>query len=489
MSLTKKVTGGVAWLTVAQVIRRGSGLIITAILARLLSPEDFGLIALVSIAVNVVSIFGDAGIGSALVQRAEVSDDHLTTAFWLSNIFSIALAFLGVVLAYPFALFFKEPRIVPLLMVMMLVLPLNALGMVSDVILQRRLEFRRMATIEWMSSLIAGFLGVALALGGAGVWALIAQTIAVSIVSTCSKLYATQWAPSFTFSIEHARNLLSFSVSVIGCAVINFVGSNVDNMIIGGALGVKALGYYTIAYSLVLMPGASIGGMISRVMFPALASLQNDMARLRYGYLRMLRLVASATFPLIFGLGAVAPLFVKTIYGEQWNQVIPLLQVLVVIGIFQAINTCGVVFYAVGRPNVMLLYALLSTSIMAVGFAIGVRWGTIGVAWAYVAVSPLIWIVPHLMANRLIELPNKSFLRAIAPPLFAGMIMFSLVMLLDVQRLGLVSLPWLNLMISILEGAAIYIVGLIAIGISRGQWRDNLIPWLMGKHLLERTNP
>src|SRR5919202_6370147 len=126
-----------------------------------------------------------------------------------------------------------------------------------------------------------------------------------------------------------------------------------------------------------LMPGTSMGGLVGQVMFPALSSLQNDLARFRRGYLRMMRLLSSATIPVVVGLGVTAPLFVKVVYGEQWGLVIPLLQILTVIGIFEATNTFGMVFYAVGAPNLMLKWAIVSLITMAIGFAIGVRWGTL----------------------------------------------------------------------------------------------------------------
>lgn len=488
MSLTKKVTGGVLWLATAQIARRASGIVIMAVLAHLLKPVDFGLIALTSVTTGFIAIFADMGVTSALVQRTEVGEEHLATGFWLSLSLSSFLALIGIILAYPIAILYKEPRLVSLLRVMMLTLPISSLGQVSDVLLQRRLAFKQIAAIDWVSSLTAGLIGVGLASAGVGVWALVAQSIALPLIATCGRLVAAKWIPQIIFNHNCVRDLLAFGLAVLGCAVVNYGVTNVDNALIGGVLGAKALGYYMMAYTLAMMPSSSAGSLVSRVMFPALSSIQTDLPRFRNAYMRMLRVVAAVTFPCSIGLGATAPFFVRAVYGEQWAPVIPLLQVLIIWSTFQAINLSGNVFYALGKPNIILYYATGSLALMTLTFAVSVRWGLMGVTWATALVSLPVCLGPHVLANRLISLSGRMFCKSIAPPLFAALMMGAVIQLLLYLQLQPFQAVWANLLIMVATGAISYAAILVTIGIAFGYRPSSVASWFMG-HPAATLNP
>ena len=483
MSLTRKVTSGVAWLASAQVVQRVSGLVITAILARLLSPEDFGLIALAVVAIGFIKIFTDVGFNSALVQREQVGEEHLSATFWLTVAVSLVLTALGVLGSPLIARLYREPRLVSLLIVLFLTVPISNLGQVSDALLQRRLAFRQLATIDWVSSLVAGLAGVGLALARAGVWALVAQNLVLVTVSAAAKMIAARWLPRLSFKFKYAREMMTFSVSVLGCTVINYAAFNIANALVGGALGVQALGYYALAFNLVMLPSMSISGLVTRVMFPALSSVQSDLPRFRRGYLRMLRIMSSVSLPAIIGLGATAPLLVSTVYGDKWILAVPVLQVLTVVGVLQAVNTSGLVFYALGRPNLLLGWAAVTLACMTISFAIGVRWGLVGVALAYVAVSPIVWAGPHLIANRLIALSNKHFVMAIGPSLCAAVVMGMVVSYLTEYRL--LHSAWANLLLLVGIGAGLYAGSYALIGTYMGRRQGGLIAWLSGQHSFE----
>ncbi len=486
MSLRRKVMVSVSWLAIAQVARRGWGLLVTAVLARLLVPSDFGLVALTLMATGGLAIFSDMGLASALVQRAEVDEEHLSTAFWVNVALGVALALLGMALAFPLSRLYHEPRAGALLMAMMLTLPLSSVGQVPGVLLQRRLEFRSLALIDLGSSLASGLLGLLLAHEGAGVWALAAQYIGLALLSSLGRLIASRWRPRLLFRPQRVRDLLSFSASVLGGALVNYAVCNIDNALIGGALGTAALGMYVMAYNLVLLPGQSIGGLVNQVLFPALASMQNDPARLRGAYLRALRVVALLAFPCVAGLGATAPLFVHVVYGPQWAPAVPLLEVLCIVGLWQAINLSSMIFYAMGRPNVVLGWAIVSLAVLCVGFAVGVHGGAVGVAWSYAVLTPIVCLVPHLLAYRFISLRLPLFAAAVLPFLCASLIMAAMVRL-SLQMTPLFRWPAVDLLALALLGASIYGALLIAMGVllNRGKW----MPWLLGHHMEHPPQP
>jgi O-antigen/teichoic acid export membrane protein len=484
MSLGRKVTHAVSWLAVAQVAQRATTLAVTAILARRLLPADFGLIALTLLSVNFISYFQDMGLSAALVQRPDLEKDHLDTAFWINVGGGLILGLLGVALSPLISAIFREPRLTVLLVVMMVTLPINGLGWSSHSLLQRRLAFRPIAIIEWVSVVFSGATAVTLALLGVGVWALVAQNIVLSVASSSGRLIAARWRPGFSFSTKRFRELFSFSSGALGFFLVNHVMRNIDKAIIGGVLGTTALGFYTIAYNLILMPGMTICGLVGRVMFPALSSVQTDMVRFRRAYLRMARTVAFATFPLIIGLGATARIFIPTIYSDRWAPSVPLLQILIVIGFFEAIGIWGAAAWALGNTRMSLICAGISLVALTVALSVGVHWGLTGVAWAYVIASPIIFLLPHLWTNRLMGLRLGTFVEAIAPPLSAAGAMGTVIWLMVSDGIRLFASNWANLAAYILFGAAIYALVILTMAVFYRR-QHGVVSWLIGRHLAD----
>lgn len=482
ISLTQKVTKGVSWLALAQLAQRATTLVVTAVLARKLAPADFGLIALTLLVVNLLAYFQDMGLSAALVQRDELENDHLSTTFWLNVGAGLILGLAGIGLSPLVAAIFREPRLATVLMVVMISMPINGLGWTSHALLQRRLAFGYIALTEWIATAVSGVVAIVLAVSGAGVWALVWQNISSALVLSFSRLALGQWRPRFEVRIQRVRELFRFSSGAFGYFVVNHGMRNVDNAIIGAVLGATALGYYSLAYNLVLMPGMTICGLIGRVMFPALSSVQNDLVRFRRAYLRMARMVASITFPLIIGLGATAPLFIRTVYGERWSPAIRIVQILIVVGFFEAIAFWGVAAWALGKTQLTLVLAIGSLALMTIAFSVGVRWGLTGVSLAYVIVSPIIFLVPHFLTNRLMGLRLPTFLNAIAPPLFAAGVMGAVVTLVTLRGILISTSNWVNLAAYVLLGACIYLAALLLIGVANHN-RKEIFPWLLGREL------
>lgn len=451
-----------------------SGLVVAAVLARILAPEDFGLVALAVLATQLLGIVTELGLTSSLVQRRSVNHTDLSTGFWFGLAFSLLLAALGFASAGLIAGIFSEPRLVELIRVMLVTLPLAALGQVPDAILQRKLDFRSIARIDWISGLGSGILGVAAAFAGYGLWALVIQFVSSTVIAVVLRQLIVRWVPSFAFDAVSARKMVAFGSSLVGLGLVNYAAVNIDNALIGARIGTAALGYYMLAYNLVLLPSNNIGGLVTRVMFPALSSLQGERGRFVQAYAAMLRAVSVATFPLVIGLGVTAPIAIATIYGPQWEPAVILLQILTVIGVLHSVNVSGVAFAAIGRPQILLAWATLSVLVMTLGFAVGSRWGVTGVAWSYLIVSPVVFFPPHLIANRLIGLPQSEFFRVIGIPFGAALLMGAVVLGVRLHS-GLAALPVpAQLIILILIGIAAYIAFLFAFAFAAGAGKSPL---------------
>jgi O-antigen/teichoic acid export membrane protein len=484
MSLGKKVTRAVSWLAVAQVAQRATTLVVTAILARKLVPADFGLIALTLLSVNFISYFQDMGLSAALVQRADLDEKHLDTSFLINVVGGFALGAAGAALSPLISTLFREPRLTTLLMVMMITLPINGLGWASHSLLQRRLAFKQISIIEWLSMSISGVVAIVLALSGTGVWALVAQNVIASIVSASGRLIAARWLPGLSFSKKHFRELFSFSSGALGYFLVNHGMRNIDKAIIGSVLGTTALGFYSIAYNLILLPGMTICSLVGRVMFPALASVQGDLARFRLAYLRMARTVSFGTFPLIIGLGATAKIFIPTIYSNRWDPSVPILEILIVIGFFEAIAIWGAAAWALGNTRMSVICAVISLIALTIAFSVGVHWGLTGVAWAYVMVSPIIFLVPHFWTNRLMGLRLGALLEAIAPPFCAAAVMGMVIWVMISEGFRLFSSNWINLASYVTLGGVIY-ASLILLMAAYYRRKHGVFAWLIGRHLAD----
>jgi O-antigen/teichoic acid export membrane protein len=478
----RRVAASVSWLTASQIARSVTSLVLTAILARLLSPGDFGLMALVMMASGFIGVFSDTGMASAIVRLEAPTEDQLTSAFWLSCGVTTVLAVIGVAAAPAFAAVFREPRIVPLVSVALVTLPVSALGQVPDALLQRRLAFREIAIIEWLGTLIAGVFAVILALRGAGVWALLMQLIGSVTVSSIGRMIAARWRPRGRFRWAALHGLLSFGIAVLAGSIVNFGFRRVDNFIIGRTLGTIQLGYYALAYNLVVMPLFTVGGVVLRVLYPVLSQYQRDGRALREAYVRAMRVLATATLPLVIGLAATAPVFITAIYGAKWGPSIPLVRLLAVIGIFEAVNTAGTVIYARGRPQVLVGWAVVSIIVLSVAITIGTGWGATGAALCYAVVAPLLYIVPHLLANRMIDLPFRAQLRAVGPALSSAVLMGVIVYLLSPLATRLSSSPSISLIVLVTTGAALYSMLLTAMAVVFGRRTGGSVAWILGRH-------
>lgn len=478
-SLAARIGRGVMSLGVAQIARRLVTIVVTACLARVLLPEQFGLIALASVSVQLVAIFTDTGLAAALVQRKEVGISHFQTAFWFNLAVCTVLCIVGALLAPLVAQIYNEPRLVSLLRAMLLTLPISAFGQIPDALLQRQLSFHALAKIEWWASVVAGLTAVGLAFTGFGVWALVAQALTSSVVAAGSKMAAARWFPVPHFELRVVVPLFSFGVWVMACGLVNYFAMNLQTLLVGRTLGATELGYYVLALNLATLPAAAITGLVSRVMFPALSSVQDNVRSLQNGYLRMLRVVSTSTFPIVVGLAATAPVAIRILYGDMWTPVVPLLRILAVWGLFQAINLSGVVFYAKGRPQTLLLYASASTVVVAFAVLFGSRWGAIGVAWGLVMVSPIVCVGPHLLAAKLIELPWRRLLASVAPALLSAFFMGIAVVLMESTYAERFSFVWSRAVVLALCGAAVYVISLAMIGVWNGH-RRRLLSWATG---------
>jgi PST family polysaccharide transporter len=400
-------------------------LVTTAILARLLSPNDFGLVGMATITTGFISIFSDLGTSAAIIQRKQISDSLVSTLFWVNGIIGLLASLILLLCAPLVARFYQEPRVTEVLRVLALTFIISGFSIAHKAILERNIAFDILAKIEIISVVLASIIGIGSAFFGFAVWSLVLQML--FSVSTTSILLWTKshWKPQFVFCLSDLREVGSYSLNLTGFSIFNYFARNADYILIGRFLGSQELGYYTLAYRLMLYPLQNISSVIGRVMFPVLSQVQDDNVEFRRVYLKAIAKISLITFPLMTGLCVLAEPFVLTFFGQQWRPVIILLIILSPLGMIQSLaTTVGFIYNVKGRTDWLFIWGIVTGFLAIISFVFGLQWGIIGVASAYAIYYILLVTYPcFAIPFRLIELPMSEFGSFIWRPLVASTIM------------------------------------------------------------------
>lgn len=387
----------------------------TLALARLLTPGEFGLVALTVAAQELIAHVAPVGLHDALIQRPDLDRAARNSAWWSTAALSGALALATIALAEPLARLFEQPRLAGLLIAAALAALIRALSMPARAVLARRLAFRTLTLSRALGMIAGGAAAIALAALGAGVWSLIAQAVIVNLTGALLVWQAAGWRPG-RWSRAALIDLWKFAPSVSAFTVLVTVTANADDQLIGYRLGAQALGYYALAYSVMAWPVRDVLGSMAVVFYPVMARYQDDPVRRRAIFLEGLQLSTLFAFPALALIALGAPRLVPWLLGERWQPIALTVQILALGGLREATMMLnGVVYRAVGKPHLHLLLALASTPCYLAAFLIGLRWGIEGVAFFYVLAGVLLHPISWWLLSRTIALSLRDWLAALAP--------------------------------------------------------------------------
>jgi len=446
------------WTAVGIAGQRGLSLLSTIVLARLLLPGAYGLFGMAMVFMAAANSLRDLGTGSALIQRKEFSPDLASTIFWVNGLFGLCGAAILSALAPLAARLYRDPAVIPVLVVLSVSFFLGNLSAVHQAVLMRGLAFRQIALIQLGASLVSTVLAICLAFGGAGVWSLVISLVLESAIMTALFWMITPWRPTRHFDYAELRGVTSYSINLVGSRALTYVISNLDKALIGRYLGAVALGYYSLAHGLMMYPVYNIAWTVNRVVFPAFSQIQDDDERFRRAYLRILAATAALGFPLMLGMLVTADVLVLACFGAAWLPMVPVLMILAPAGLVQsASTTTTIVFTAKGRTSLLFRLVLAEAGLSVLGYVVGLRWGVIGVATGC-AVVHVLWGFPRFVyASRLIGLPVAEVFRAMWPPLRDAAVMCAAVLVARVALASIgVAAPWLRLGVMTIAGVAVY---------------------------------
>jgi len=408
-SFGSRVAWGVAWT----LFGRGSSLVMNMVVGitvtRILSPDAIGLATIATVCAGFAEVFAQIGLLPAIVQREEVEPRHLNTAFWTDNAIGAVWGVGFAALAPVVVAIYDDPRLLPLLLALATMFPLAAIGKVHRAQMQRAMEFRQLARIDVISSLLVGGIAIAAVLLGAGVWAIILRVVLTRAMTSVLTWYATGWLPRWLYDREALRELFDFSGRLFAAEVIAYLARSLDRLVMGRAFGTETLGYYSRASGLVVQPLGNLTQVLASVLFPSLSRIQNDIPRVRSVYVRMLGSVALVSFPMAVGLVVLSDDLVAVVLGESWLPAGQYVRILASLLLWQALmNMNKTVFKALGRADVLLKVTVSTRLLIIVSTLSGLPWGPVGMAWGYLIGSGAATMIAEALAGRLIELKWRS---------------------------------------------------------------------------------
>lgn len=456
MSLMKSATRGVFWSGISQFSTQIYQFIVIIILARLLFPEDFGIIGMAVIFTGLVQTINELGLSAAIIQKKNITDSHLSTSFWISFGLGIILCITTIIISPYIADFFKNELVGPVVSVLSIGFVLGSFSVIHSSLLQKNLEFKKLAITEISAAFISGLVSVILALLGFGVWSLVCGSILKNVISVVLLVKVCTWRPSMTFDITSFKELFSFGAHVMGSRFLNFIDSNVDYLLIGKFLSASALGYYTLAYQLSTFPLTKISSIITRVTFPTFSIIQDDNDILRHSYLKVIKYISLVTFPLLAGLIVVAPEFIPIVFGEKWGPMIVPLQILCVAGALKSVGTTvGSILLSKGRADIQFKWNIFTAIVLPIAILIGIRYGITGVAMAITIMSSLLILIIQKIVNDLIDLKFSDYFKALYSATTGSI--FVTISILIYQKLSVYNhLDIFSLISSIMLGIIVY---------------------------------
>lgn len=431
-SLRRVAAHGTKWTAVSAASNAALLFARSTILARFLSPHDFGLIAIVTIVLGLAQTYSDFGISNSIIYHQTISHQELSSLYWLNIGIGIAIFLMMLTITPLIVSLFSEPTLTTLIPLSSVIFLMGPVGTQFQVLLQKSLEFRTIAIIEIASALISTILVLIVAIRGFGVLSYIVGQLSASacIAASLVILGWSRWRPSFVFHWCYVKRHLRFGLYQIGESTANFLTWRADQFIIGLLLGVTSLGYYNFAWNLIIQPLSRINPMLTRVAFPIFSKAQADIEKVRAGYMSLIWIVATINAPLLIGLAVVSKTMVPLLFGSKWGPAIPLLQGLCLVGLLLSLaNPIGSLLLSQGRPDLGFKWnlGLLAIHIPVVSYSIwiggltGVIVGIVCLQCCYTVAA--YWFLVHSVLGRCYTL----YIRSIVPPLILASLMGILV--------------------------------------------------------------
>lgn len=404
---------GASWRGIAELFRVVLSSVVVLILASILGPKAFGLVGMTDVLVQLFNIFLALGFDAAIIQQERMNNTILSSLFWLNIGFGVLLTIIGVAVSPLLAWFYHEPQVSSIFALLSLTFLIQSFSVIQRGLLARQMAFRKLAIVDMAASLLASIIGIVIALMGGSYWGLVFLQLGKNAIMAVGYWYSSPWRPKFILDIHSSTSSMRFSGNILFFNILNFFATRSDIILVGRLLGAEDLGFYLLANQLIFRPLDQILSVITRTLYPILAAIQHDVARVRDVFLKVMLALFSLVAPCLLLVAILTPVVVPFQLGEVWIPLIPIMIVWCFGGIRRIVTQQnGVIFLSMNRPDLQWKYQLISTPIVVSALIMGVQWGALGVSIFYNLAQLMVSIVSMYVAFRLINLRLWDYFKA-----------------------------------------------------------------------------
>lgn len=455
-SLKSKTVKGVVWSSIERFSTQGVQFLIMIIMARLLTPKDYGLIGMLAIFLAVAQSLIDSGFSQALIRKQNRTDVDNSTVFYFNIIVSCSLYLILFITAPFVADFYNQPELTSVMRVVCLGVILNSLAVVQRALLTVRIDFKTQAKASLSAAVISGCIGIVLAYSGFGVWSLVVQQLLNLSVNTLLLWIFSKWRPIAVFSWDSFHELFAFGSKMLASGLLDTLYRNIYPIVIGKLFSASSLGHYTRAQQFSEFPSSNITGIIQRVTYPVLCGIQDDMERLTNVYRKFLKLSAFVIFPFMMGLSAVAKPFINISLGSQWEFCGQLLQVICFAMMWYPIHSINLNLLQVkGRSDLFLRLEIIKKILGITVLCITAPFGLIVMCYGQIFNSIVALAINTYYTGKLINVGFIRQMKDLFPTILLSLTMFGTILLVN----GFIESNMYRLIIGIMVGIVVYVSG------------------------------
>ena len=455
-SLKSKTVKGVVWSSIERFSTQGVQFLIMIIMARLLTPKDYGLIGMLAIFLAVAQSLIDSGFSQALIRKQDRTDVDNSTVFYFNIVVSSAL-YLILFIAAPFvADFYNQPELTSVMRVVCLGVILNSLAVVQRALLTVRIDFKTQAKASLSAAVISGCIGIVLAYCGFGVWSLVVQQLLNLSVNTLLLWIFSKWRPIAVFSWKSFHELFAFGSKLLASGLLDTMYRNIYPIVIGKLFSASSLGHYTRAQQFSEFPSSNVTGIIQRVTYPILCGIQDETERLEAVYRKFLKLSAFIIFPLMIGMSAVARPFIDIVLGTQWGFCGQLLQIICFAMMWYPIHAINLNLLQVkGRSDLFLRLEIIKKILGITVLCITAPFGLVVMCYGQIFNSIVALVINTYYTGKLINVGFIRQMKDLLPTILLSLTMFGAILLVN----GFIDANIYRLVIGILVGIIVYASG------------------------------
>lgn len=453
-SLKNKTVKGASWSFIDSISSQGVTFLVSLVLARLLTPNEYGLIGIISIFIAVFNSIVDSGFSNALIRKNDARDIDYNTVFLTNLIISILLFFVLFLSAPAISHFFNQPQLIPLLRVMGAIVIINAFAIIQRTILVKKVDFKTQTKVSLISSITSGVIGIGMAVRGCGVWSLVGQHISRQFLNSAFLWIFSKWYPKLQFSFKSFKELFSFGWKLLVSGLIDTVWREIYQVVIGKCYSPATLGQYTRAQQFANICSSNLNSVVQRVSYPVLSSVQDDKERLKGGYKRIIKVTMLVTFTLMLGMSAVAKPMILTMVGEQWLPCVPFLQIICFQMMLYPLHSLNLNMLQVqGRSDLFLKLEIIKKIIGIVPLLLGIFVNIYWMLGGSVVTGFIAYYLNAYYSGPLLNYSIKEQVKDILPSFGVAVAMAVPVFVLGFIHIN----PFLLLLLQIVVGAAITI--------------------------------